>query len=68
MSALETEGAARAPTQNRPDTKSLASEASTTFQAASPDIATDYVARRYGLPKPVVALIARLADLAGALP
>lgn len=67
MSALDTEGAARAPTQNRPDTKSLASEASTTFQAASPDVATYYVARRYGLPKPVAALIALLAELGGAL-
>ena len=67
MSALDGERGPRAPTRNRPDTKCLASETSNTIPAASPDMAAYYVARRYGLPMPVAALIARLAELGGAL-
>ena len=32
-----------------------------------PDFATVYVARRYGLPMPIAAVVARLAELGGAL-
>jgi hypothetical protein len=58
---------ARAPTRSRPDRSSFAIEAAITETIAAPDLAAQFVATRYRLPLPLASLVARLAELGGAL-
>ena len=59
--------APRANAGNRANKITLAEEVSTMKQAAPPDFAARFIARRFRLPRSVAALVARLAKLAEVL-
>jgi hypothetical protein len=61
------ENPARAPTRDRAHQIQEQRDTRTTTRGDAPDFATVYVATRYRLPLSIAAVIARLAELGGAL-
>jgi hypothetical protein len=67
ISPLEMRSPAPRGNADRAYRKSLTTSSDSTNQTSLPDFAATYIASRYRLPLHVAALVARLAELPGAL-